>query len=409
MKELTYSVATFGCKVNQTESYEIEKSLAKRGWSQSGRNPSAYIINTCAVTKVSEGKSRRLIKRIIRENPLSKLIVTGCYASSNPKEIKSIIRKGIDTIVPQSSKKSIPDILISVNGSSETAQIPEKHRTRAFLKIQDGCANFCSYCIVPFLRGKPVSKSVAESLKESNDLVNQGFREIVLTGINLGKNKMLTDLLKEMVLINGLERIRISSIELNDVTNDLILFVKKNPKICPHFHIPLQSGSDKILKAMNRKYTANDYLKKISQIRKLIPGAGITTDIIIGFPGETESDFQETLNVAERAKFSKIHIFPYSPRPGTKAEKLSARIMALDIKNRYNKLNSLAREMALGFKEKFIGKYVKVLLEGDGESGFSPEYLRVKLAKAEADKINNIVNVLIDKANPEYLEGKIAL
>lgn len=401
----TYNVTTLGCKVNQAETHALQRVLSRKGWVLAQDNPKIYFVNTCAVTEVSEGKSRRIIKRIIRDNPDSRLIVTGCYASRNPDEIRQSLREGIDLIIAQDDKETIPGLLekrdVPISGFS--------HRTRAFLKIQDGCANYCSYCIVPFLRGAPHSRPLNEVINEARELADAGYREVVLVGINLGNYTELAALLEKLSLIGGLLRIRLSSMEPNHITDELLSRIKDVHKICPHFHIPLQSGSDKVLKAMNRRYNTREYLETTGKIRGVFKNPGITTDIIAGFPGESDKDFEETLNIAKTVGFSKIHIFPYSPRPGTKAEKMGKAIPAKTVKERCNKLKSLGEKMALDYKKRFLNRRLEILTEGKGDSGFIPEYVKVKLKRKYPDKVNKITGVLAEKATSEYLEGDVCL
>lgn len=405
LREFTYRIVTLGCKVNQAEAAELEAKLNRQGWSATRDEPEVYLVNTCAVTRVSEAKSRRLIKRIIRENPASRVIVTGCYATSNPLEIKQNIRNGIDTLIPQKEKERIP---VTLHGKSAKLLIENNRmskRTRAFLKIQDGCANFCSYCIVPLLRGKPTSKPVHEIMDEAKNLVKQGYKEIVLVGINMGQYDYLIRLLKESVQIDDLARIRLSSIEVKDIGVDLLSLMKTNPKICPHLHIPLQSGSNRILKLMNRRYNREEYLERINKIKHMLNNPGITTDIIVGFPGESDKDFQETMDTARKAGFSKIHIFPYSSRPGTKAESLPERVPVNIVKERCRQLDKLQRKLALSYKEQFINKEVTILLEGKGNTGYTKEYLKVTLNKTYPDKINQIIRARVNRVTAEYLEA----
>jgi threonylcarbamoyladenosine tRNA methylthiotransferase MtaB len=401
----TYNIATLGCKVNQAESYALQLSLSRRGWALAQESPEIYFVNTCAVTQASEGKSRRIIKRIMRENPESRLIVTGCYASRNPEEIRESLREGIDLIVAQGDKETIPGLLEKRDNPASGFS----HRTRAFLKIQDGCANYCSYCIVPFLRGAPRSRPLHDVLKEARELAGSGYKEIVLVGINLGNYTELGALLNKMSLMGALLRIRLSSLEPNHITDELLSRIKDSRKVCPHFHIPLQSGSDKVLKEMRRRYDSRGYLEIVKKIRKAFKNPGVTTDIIVGFPGESEADFEETLNVAKSAEFSKIHIFPYSPRPGTKADGANEPVKLKTVKERCGELKSLGERLALGYKKQFVGKRVEVLTEGKGESGFTPEYVKARLKHSYPDKVNKVIDVLIDRAANEYLEGDICL
>ena len=378
-----------------------------------GKQGGVCVLNTCAVTATAEAKSRKLIRRLIRENPGSRLIVTGCLAQAKPDEVKKIIRKG-DIVVSNKEKHNIPQMV----GQLDTDKIPPalrtegvgqervdiKGRTRAFVKIQDGCNNFCSYCIVPFLRSEMWSKPPNTVDKEIKELVDKGYQEVVLTGINLGKHKNLIGVLERLVKIDGLKRLRLSSIELEDVSDELIELMSNNKVICPHLHIPLQSGSDRVLKLMKRHYSSGDFIERINLIKSRIKNPAITTDIIVGFPGETDDDFQQTLAVCRAVGFSKIHIFPFSPREGTAAFGMADKVSHDIIKKRFNLLNNLARELSLRYKESFRGQEVDVLVEEKSE-GFTDRYIKVRIKPGGKTKPNQIVRVKVTGIKPDYVAG----
>ncbi|MFH0889176.1 MAG: tRNA (N(6)-L-threonylcarbamoyladenosine(37)-C(2))-methylthiotransferase MtaB [Planctomycetota bacterium] len=412
---------SIGCKVNQAEMSEIKDKMHDS-------NIKIGIINTCAVTAVSEAKSRKLIRRFIRENPDYRLIVTGCFAEAQPDIVRRLIRQN-DIVVSNRDKSSIPELVkqLTPNGvSKETNEIishieneasnelrssislQPNNRTRAFLKIQDGCRKFCSYCIVPFLRSEMWSKSEEIVEDEVRNIIDNGYKEIVLSGVNLGLYGNLVGLLERLIRLTGLERIRISSIELNDVSNKLVNLIAKNPKICPHFHIPLQSGSDKIIKLMKRNYTSADYINRINFIKSKIENPAITTDVIVGFPGESDDDFKETLLVCQKVGFSKIHIFSFSPRKGTVASEMKNKVKPEMIKKRFIMLNNLEREIALKYKQLFLGKEVDVLVE-DSFEGFTERYIRVKIEHDKEDgfisRRNQIIRVKINEIKDKWMKG----
>jgi len=431
---------SIGCKVNQAELSEIKDKVQDAG-------VKIGIINTCAVTAVSEAKSRKLIRRFIRENPDYRLVVTGCFAEAQPDVVRRLIRKE-DVVVSNRDKSSIPELVKqwTEENNNGIKLIKRKakpfvrdnsnlmnplnsvvsRRTRAFLKIQDGCRAFCSYCIVPFLRSEMWSKSEKIVEEEVRNLVANGYKEIVLSGVNLGSYSFtaktqridLVILVKQLIKIEGLKRLRLSSIELNDITDELIDLTGKNPVICPHFHIPLQSGSDKILKLMKRSYTSADYMNRINFIKSKIKDPSITTDVIVGFPGESDDDFERTLSVCQKVGFSKIHIFSFSPRKGTLASGMKNRVKPEIIKKRFIMLNNLEKELSLGYKQLFLGKEVDVLVEDSpspcpqGPSsfeGFTERYVRVKIKNDKEDRLmsmnNQIIRVKINRIKDKGMEG----
>ncbi|MFQ5965283.1 MAG: tRNA (N(6)-L-threonylcarbamoyladenosine(37)-C(2))-methylthiotransferase MtaB [Candidatus Scalinduaceae bacterium] len=433
----TCSFITLGCKVNQYETQALREAIISNGYKEadSGFPADLYVINTCTVTSTSDEKSRQQIRRVVRNNPSAKVIVTGCSAEANVQEIKKI--DGVDYVFEKGKEDKIVDFIRNGLGSNNepteiSNNIIETHKmylrrnesafylkvskfnghTRAFLKIEDGCDNFCSYCIIPYIRGNVISKRIDDILFEAERLVNNGHKEIVLTGIHLGaygkdvRYKFnILNVLKEMQNISGLKRIRLSSMEVNEVTDSLIEIVSNSNKICPHFHLPLQSGDDYILKRMNRKYNTIQYLKTLEKIRKKIELPSITTDIIVGFPVEKRKNFENTLRFCEKAGFSKIHIFPFSPRENTPAVKMHDYCMPSIIKARKKELESLAIETSLRYKTYFVAKNISILVEGKKDKktgklcGYSDRYIKV-LFDGTDELMNNIVDVYIEKASP---------
>ncbi len=399
------------------------------------------VINTCTVTSTSDDKSRQQIRKVIRNNPDATVIVTGCYAESDAEAIKKIdgvgyvFEKGREGKIIEYLKNGfIPDndpVPISSNiRDPHTKKLRQNKsafdlkvskfdgHTRAFLKIEDGCDIFCSYCIIPYVRGKVISKKIDDILFEAEQLVSNGYKEIVLTGIHLGAYGKETgyqinivDVLKELQAIQGLRRIRLSSIEVNEVTDDLIDIIADSDNICPHFHLPLQSGDDYILKRMNRRYNAAQYLETLEKIKKKIDLPSISTDVLVGFPGESRKHFENTLGLCEQAGFSRTHIFPYSPRADTPAAKMPEHCKVSDIKGRKKELESLAAETSLRYKSVFTGKNISVLVEGSrGEKtgelcGYSDRYVKV-LFDGPDDLMNEIVDVRVRRVLPQYVVGK---
>jgi threonylcarbamoyladenosine tRNA methylthiotransferase MtaB len=369
---------TLGCKANQYDTQSIRERFLSKGFrdDSSTFKPDYFLINTCTVTSGADQKSRNIIRRCIQANPKALVIVTGCLVENDWNTLANI--KGISLLV---KKSFFPE------GISSFSQ-----HTRAFLKIQDGCDNFCTYCKVALVRGKKRSKSLRQLLEEAKKLVACGFQEIVLTGICLGEygrdlvpKKDLVDVVDALEEIEGLIRIRLSSIEAGDVSVKLIKHLVNSKKLCRHLHIPIQSGDDHILKSMNRKYTRQKYQNLISRIKRNIPGVSITTDCLVGFSGETESNFDNTINLVKRILPLKVHIFPYSIRPGTKAANFSGLVDAKTIDLRCAKLEKVSRECRYKFMREFIHENVLVLIEGVTKSevgyleGLTDNYLKVKI------------------------------
>ena len=415
---------SLGCKVNTYEMEYILSSFKDKGYEISNDEADICIINTCSVTNMSDAKSRKVINRIVRENPNSIIVVMGCMIEAN----KDYANDDVSIIIGNKDKNKVVNLVEDYLQKGEKVKkiYPDfdnefedmfitnmEGRTRAFVKIQDGCENFCSYCIIPYTRGKCRSKDKNKVLEEINTLVNNGYKEIVLTGIHTGHygedgDTTFPELLREIVKISGLKRLRISSIEITELNDDFLDVLKTYPVIVDHLHIPLQAGSDKVLHEMNRKYDTNYFLNKINVIRSIRPNISITTDIIVGFPGETDSEFNDTCEFSKKIGFSKIHVFPYSRRHGTKADTMPNQIDEQTKKERVSKLMQISDELEKKYLDKFINKEVEVLIEKniDGISiGHTGNYLQVKVSKV-CDK-NSIVNVIIKERNDKILEGDI--
>ena len=404
---MKFNIITLGCKVNSYESNFMKEALVKNGFSFCNLNEKCdiLILNTCTVTDTSDKKSLKEVRRLKRENPNAILVVCGCSVQNDKTKYDNL---GINILMGNINKSNIVSIIekylddkTPVEYVAKTRDLPFENmevdisdHTRAYIKIEDGCDNFCSYCIIPFVRGKKRSKDFSLVLREVQHLANNGYKEIVLTGIDTGgyesNGKDLTDLIHEMSKINGIERIRQSSIEITQINEKFISELKNNNKICDHIHIPLQSGSDSILKLMNRKYDLKYFFDKIDMIRSVRPDISITTDVIVGFPGETEEMFLETMETCKKINFSKIHAFPYSERKGTKASMMDGKVPESVKHERVKKLLELSEKLERSYYDKFKGKNKDVLIEEVnefGSKGHTSNYLMVhtneKLQKGE--------------------------
>ncbi len=415
---MTFNIKTLGCKVNTYESELIYSLFIKKGYSYMEKNADVYVINTCTVTNMSDRKSRQTINKVRKENPNAIIIVCGCFvenakAKNNLDEVDADIFLGnmnkshiIDYLEDYcKNKKTIKSFGNIKNAPFEDMKIEEYHnRTRAFVKIEDGCNNFCTYCIIPYVRGNVRSKKKETALKEIEELVKNGYKEIVLTGIHTGAYKDgdcdFASLLEEIIKIPNLERLRISSVEINEL-NDRVLEIFKNSNILvPHLHIPLQSGSEFILKQMNRKYDKKFYKDKIEKIRKIKENVSITTDVIVGFPGETEKEHKESLDFIKEIGFTKVHVFPYSDRYGTVASKMENKINGTEKKKRVNELIELSNKLENDFYKKFYGKTLKVLFEKEIDGNFYGHTDNYIMVKTKGNyKVHEIYDITLTKEN----------
>lgn len=424
---------TLGCKVNQFETETLEGLFAARHYEIVGFDEIAdvYVINTCSVTHLGEKKSRQFIRRANRLNPAAVVAVTGCYAQIAAAEVAAI--EGVDVIVGTQNRQGIVDlvesaaanhtkfnVVTSIMNASAFEEIPllsMPSRQRAFLKIQEGCTNFCTYCIIPYTRGPLRSRPLDGLLREVRKLVAARFKEIVLTGIHLGAygrdlidDVTLVDAVQAVADVEGVVRIRLSSLESNEVSAEMIELLKHNAKLCHHLHLPLQSGSNRLLQSMNRSYTTAEYHNLIENIVGAVPDIAISTDVIVGFPGETEELFRETMDFVRDMKFSKMHIFPYSQRVGTPAANFPGQVPEKVKKERAHLLQVLAAEMSAQYASRFIGKTLPVLLEtyNNGSSeGHSENYLKVTVAVDDESAIGMIKNVLLTGATVDGLQGEL--
>ena len=417
--EKTFSILTLGCKVNQYESEAMSELFESRGYRQVENDDfsDVYIVNTCTVTNLSDRKSRQFIRKSKKKNPDSVVAVVGCYSQVNPDEVKNI--EGVDIVIGTTERNKIVDLIEESKESHEkinivkdlknvrefanTTNFDSNNRTRAYMKVQDGCNRFCTYCIIPFARGPIRSRTIEDSVREARTLADRGFKEIVLTGIHIGSFGMdmgdmrLIDLIESIAEVDGIERIRLSSVEPIIITDEFMERAVKTGKLCDHFHLSLQSGSNNILKAMNRRYTREEYIEKANIIRKYMPHAGLTTDIIVGFPGESEEDFHDSMSLVREVGFSRIHVFKYSKRKNTKAAVMKNQIDGKVKKERSEKLIALGEEYQEIFERENMKAIKSVLFEEEDKGeyyGYTTNYIRVK-AKSDVDLKNKIKSVKI--------------
>lgn len=427
---------TLGCKVNFYDTEAIWQLFKNDGYEQVDFEQKAdvYLINTCTVTNTGDKKSRQIIRRAVRKNPDAIIAVTGCYAQTSPAEILDI--PGVDLVVGTQDRDKLMDYveqiqkdrqpINAVRNIMKTREFEEldvpnfSGHTRAFLKIQEGCNNFCTFCIIPWSRGLSRSRDPQSVVEQAKQLVASGYKEIVLTGIHTGgygddlEDYSLSDLLMDLDKIEGLGRIRISSIEASQIDQKMLDVLKSSSKMCRHFHIPLQAGSNEVLKRMRRKYTIEEYAEKIKMIRDFMPDVAITTDVIVGFPGETEEMFREGYEAMKSIGFSEMHVFPYSQRTGTPAAKMENQVDEEVKHARVHELIELSEQMQLEYAQKFLAQEVYVIPErdekgvaGDGYvMGFSDNYLQVRF-KSDQELTGKICRVKLTEAGINTCQGEL--
>ena len=423
---MKFYINTLGCKVNTYESNVIRDIFLNAGYKEETlEKADIIVVNTCSVTNKADSKSLKTVRQARRKNKDAIIIVSGCSSQNKQKEYLDL--EDVDIVLGNRYKTDVIKYIEEykqkkekINALTDMKKVPFEimmlnnfNQTRAFVKIQDGCNNFCSYCIIPNVRGNVRRKNKEDVIKELKKLVEEDKKEIVLTGIhtgNYGKDlkTSLADLLEELVKVENLERIRISSIEITELDEHFMKVLKENEKIVDHMHIPLQSGANKTLKDMNRKYDKDYFIKKIEEIRKIRPNINITTDVIVGFPNETEEDFKETIETIKKVKFTKIHVFPYSKREGTKAALMDNQIKEEIKQQRVHKLLEISEQLEKEYMEKYIGKIVEILPEKVKENiltGHTENYLQVK-TKGKKEDINKLIKVKIKSLNYPYLEGE---
>jgi len=434
------SLYTLGCKLNFSESSAIARMFEDEGFARVdfNDNPDVYVINTCSVTENADKKCKQLVKKALKINPDAFVAIVGCYAQLKPQEIAQIY--GVDMVLGASEKFKIIEHINDLEKLEITKVIASKinevnsfvpsyskgDRTRSFLKIQDGCDYFCTFCTIPLARGKSRNNSIEETIKVAKDVAKSAAKEVVLTGVNIGdfgqgNNENFFGLVKELDVIEGIERFRISSIEPNLLKNEIIEFVANSNKFMPHFHIPLQSGSDRLLKAMRRKYLSDLYIDRVATIKKMMPHACIGVDVIVGFPGETEEEFLITYNFLNELEISYLHVFTYSERQNTTAIKMDGVVPKEERAKRSKMLHILSEKKRRAFYEQHVGKTYDVLFESEQHenylNGFTSNYIKVKvpydkalenqicsvtLKSIDAEGVFDVVNIKI-KTNQELV------
>lgn len=425
---------TLGCKVNQYETEAMEELFEKRGYNIVVNHDIAdiYVINTCTVTNLGDRKSRQFIRRAKKSNKNSIIAVVGCYSQVASDEVEKI--EGVDIVIGTAHRDRIVDLCEEAISNNKKINIVKdirgykdfenlniedvKSKTRAYIKIQDGCNQFCSYCIIPYARGPIRSRDLEDIIEETKRLSEVGFKEIILTGIHVasyGKDLgslTLLDVIEEVAKVDGIERIRLSSIEPTLIDSRFMERALNTNKLCDHFHLSLQSGSDTVLKRMNRNYTTEQYRKIVELIRSYMPHVGITTDIIVGFPGETDMEFQQTYDFVEEMGFSRVHVFKYSPRKGTPASRLKDQVHGKLKSHRSDKLITLGDRLMEDFNNRFLGKTLEVLFEENSKDhigfmeGYTTNYIRVKV-RSEDSVRGKILPVNIIDIEDDILIGKI--
>jgi len=438
----TIAAATLGCKVNTYDTDSLLAPFISSGYIVVDFEAVAdiYIINTCAVTNISSRKSRQMIRRARKSNPAAVVIAAGCYAQTSPDEVGNI--EGISIVIGTNEAANIfeiveryrnehgliqhiPKITVGVNPhptkynevSADSFSVPQESKTRAYLKVQDGCDNFCSYCIIPYARGRARSRELASAIAEARELAARGYKEVVIAGIHVesyGKDiegASLPELLQKLHDIDGIERLRMSSVEPALVTPEFIALMHRLPKLARHLHLSLQSGCDKTLGAMNRRYTAEIYAAAVAELRRNFPDIAITTDIIVGFPGETYEDFAYSLEFVRHQRFSRLHVFQYSPKAGTVAADMPNQVSSAVKAERAQQMIALGEQLANDFAAQFVGKTLDVLYESlvDGNiyEGYSDNYITVR-AECSHDIRNSIIPSQISNTEREVAYANLA-
>jgi threonylcarbamoyladenosine tRNA methylthiotransferase MtaB len=427
----TVALHTLGCKLNFSETSTIANQFIKNGFSivDFDDNADVYVLNSCTVTENAEKECRQIVRRALRNNPDAFIIITGCYAQLRPEEIMEI--EGVNVVLGTNEKFRIFELIGDFNNKSlsciyvspteklsdfgKAISSESINRTRAFFKIQDGCDYKCSFCTIPLARGKSRSMRADDLISEFTKIINDGYKEIVLTGVNVGDYKNdsgdnFYDILKKLIKIEGDFRVRISSIEPNLLSDDIIYLIASCEKICNHFHIPLQSGSNKILKLMQRRYTTEYYFDLINKIKNIIPDACIGIDFIVGFPGESEELFNQTYNFLSSLPFSYLHVFTYSERPNTKAINLPFKVSISERKRRNNILRTLSEQRKKEFYSSMLGTTHKVLFESENINGlikgFTSNYIRISV-NYDSSLVNNFAIVKLENIKDNIISGSI--
>ena len=417
---MKYKIITLGCKVNEYESEVVANLLENHGYVKD-ENPNVCIVNTCTVTNTADSKSRKIIKSLRRKYPDAILVIMGCMVQNK----KDKLDVDADIIIGNKHKTEILDYINDYkkkkiyvvedmdDADFEDMSLNNFDLTRAYIKIEDGCDNYCSYCIIPYVRGHVRSKLHDKVIKEAEALIASGHKEIVLTGIHTGHyhdgNYSFADLLKDLVKIDGLKRLRISSIEITEINDEVMDVIKNSSVLVNHMHIPLQSGSDEMLKQMNRKYDKSYFINKCLKIKKIKPDMNITTDVIVGFPGESEEHFEECIETIKKIGFSKIHVFPYSDRAGTRASFMKNKIPGNIKKERVRKLLDVSKELEMNYMSKHIGMeftFIPEVYDNGYLIGHTGNYLLIK-AMGDESLLGKEIIVKISKVEYPYLFSEI--
>ncbi len=417
-----YKIVTLGCRTNQYESQAYGDQLKEMGYALARDEEVAdvCIVNTCTVTESADVQSRYEIRQLARRHPNTKLVVTGCAAENKPEELINI--SGVTHVVSNKNKENLIAELFPDESTPEFQIKNFDSHTRAFVKVQDGCNSFCTYCIIPYVRGRSRSRTIAEVISEVKTLIANGYKEVVLTGINIGdfdgnkpdneKPDTLADLVRAVDQVDGLERLRVSSIDPDEVTEDLADAILHGKTTCHSMHIVLQSGSNVILKRMNRKYTRQIFMETVDRLRKADPDFTFTTDVIVGFPGETEADFADTLEVMSQVKFAKVHMFPYSERARTRAALMPNKVPAEEIKRRKQEVLRLSEQISYELHHQYVGRKMRVLLEKvdssnpESISGHTANFLMV-MVPSQGLESNTLIDVELIMNTPMGLRGRI--
>jgi len=414
----TVALDSLGCKLNQAEMQQLARQLTAAGYRLVAPTDKAdiYILNTCTVTHIADRKSRHMLRMARRRNPNARLVAIGCYAQRSPQELAQI--EGVELVIGNDRKMNLLKLLEDADNlvrpmTGESMNKQQDGRTRAFVKVQDGCHNFCAYCIVPLVRSREENVPVEKVTALVRGLVANGYQEVVLTGTEIGAYNVngvnLEGLLKRILAETAVPRLRLSSLQPHQISPGLI-GLWRDSRLCPHFHLSLQSGSDVVLKRMKRRYNTVDYRRVVSLIRDSVPDVAITTDVIVGFPGETDAEFQETLDFCRQMKFARIHVFTFSPRPGTEAADMTQQVPAAVKKQRSQEMLTLAKESAKSFQQRFLGITMNVLWEkqsGGIWSGLTGNYIKVYI-RNDKDLTNRILPVKLVKLYRDGVWGEEA-
>jgi threonylcarbamoyladenosine tRNA methylthiotransferase MtaB len=419
LKRPTVALDSLGCKLNQAEIQQLAGQLAAAGYRivPSAEKADIYVLNTCTVTHVADRKSRHLLRLARRRNPAARLVAIGCYAEREPRELNGI--EGVELVLGNEQKWRLPELLETAGAMKKLAAATSldgdegNRRTRAFIRVQDGCHNFCAYCIVPLVRSREASVPAEEVLAQVKERVSDGAKEVVLTGTEIGaydsNGVTLKELLECILAGTAIVRLRLSSLQPHQITPGLIQ-LWKNPRLCPHFHLSLQSGSDTVLKRMKRRYATAGYRSAVELIRERVSDAAVTTDVIVGFPGETDTEFRETYDFCRQMNFARIHVFPYSPRPGTAAADMPKQVTEQVKKERTQRMLAMAKESAQGFQRRYSGKTLELLWEQQANgvwSGLTGNYIKV-YAKSNGDLTNKLMAAKLTKIYRDGVWGEIS-